>query len=104
MSKKEAAEKYFKLGEQKYNKKDYQEAIADYPKDKAYTIKSIESYYYKRNANRGSAKDSQATQRSYCRLRQSHTKPKNRCLLQPRQRKKMISSNTKKLLQITTKP
>ena len=27
MSKKEAAEKYFKLGEQKYNKKDYQEAI-----------------------------------------------------------------------------
>ena len=30
MSKKEAAEKYFKLGEQKYNKKDYQGAIADY--------------------------------------------------------------------------
>ena len=28
MSKKEAAEKYFKLGKQKYNKKDYQEAIA----------------------------------------------------------------------------
>ena len=32
MSKKEAAEKYFKLGEQKYNKKDYQGAIADLDK------------------------------------------------------------------------
>ena len=32
MSKKDAAEKYFKLGEQKYNKKDYQGAIADLDK------------------------------------------------------------------------
>ena len=37
MSKKEAAEKYFKLGKQKYDKKDYQGAIADY--DKAIEIK-----------------------------------------------------------------
>ena len=39
MSKKEAAEKYFKLGKQKYNKKDYQGAIAD---DKAILNKAIE--------------------------------------------------------------
>ena len=32
MSKKDAAEKYFKLGKQKYNKKDYQGAIADLDK------------------------------------------------------------------------
>ena len=41
MSKKEAAEKYFKLGKQKYNKKDYQGAIADYDK----TIELDPEYY-----------------------------------------------------------
>ena len=65
MSKKEAAEKYFKLGEQKYNKKDYQGAIADYDK-------AIE-------------------------------KPKI-CTKTRLTTQKMSSSNTKKLLQITTKP
>ena len=74
MSKKEAAEKYFKLGEQKYNKKDYQEAIADYDKAIELNPKDAEAYYN----NRGIAKnDFKATQRSYCRLRQSYRiKPK----------------------------
>ena len=67
MSKKEAAEKYFKLGKQKYNKKDYQGAIADY--DKAIELNPKDARAYN---NRG--------------------------------KQKMISSNTKKLLQITTKP
>ena len=67
MSKKEAAEKYFKLGEQKYNKKDYQEAIADYDKAIELNPKYFDAYY-----NRG--------------------------------KQNIISSNTKKLLQITTKP
>ena len=67
MSKKEAAEKYFKLGEQKYNKKDYQGAIADY--DKAIEL----------NPKYAEPTTTEATQ-------------------------KMSSSNTKKLLQITTKP
>ena len=68
MSKKEAAEKYFKLGEQKYNKKDYQGAIADYDKAIELNPKDVRAYY-----NRGVAKSDS-------------------------------SSNTKKLLQITTKP
>ena len=67
MSKKEAAEKYFKLGKQKYNKKDYQGAIADFDKAIELNPKYARAYY-----NRGNAK--------------------------------MSSSNTKKLLQITTKP
>ena len=51
MSKKEAAEKYFKLGEQKYNKKDYQEAIAGYDKAIELNPKDVRAYY-----NRGNAK------------------------------------------------
>ena len=43
MSKKEAAEKYFKLGEQKYNKKDYQEAIAGYDKAIELNPKDVQS-------------------------------------------------------------
>ena len=69
MSKKDAAEKYFKLGEQKYNKKDYQEAIAGYDKAIELNPKDADSYYN----NRGNAKYE-------------------------------LSSNTKKPLQITTKP
>ena len=52
MSKKEAAEKYFKLGEQKYNKKDYQGAIADYDKAIELNPKEARAYY-----NRGVVKD-----------------------------------------------
>ena len=51
MSKKEAAEKYFKLGEQKYNKKDYQGAIADYDKAIELNPKYARAYY-----NRGNSK------------------------------------------------
>ena len=45
MSKKEAAEKYFKLGEQKYNKKDYQGAIADLDKAIELNPKDVRAYY-----------------------------------------------------------
>ena len=52
MSKKEAAEKYFKLGKQKYNKKDYQGAIADLNKAIELNPKDARAYY-----NRGVVKD-----------------------------------------------
>ena len=70
MSKKEAAEKYFKLGKQKYNKKDYQGAIADFDKAIELNPKYFDAYY-----NRGNYDTAQ----------------------------NISSSNTKKLLQITTK-
>ena len=82
MSKKEAAEKYFKLGEQKYNKKDYQGAIADYDKAIELNPKDVRAYY-----NRGNAKyELKQYKEAYCRLRQSHrAKPKIcRYLQQPR--------------------
>ena len=64
MSKKEAAEKYFKLGVEKYNKKDYQGAIADYDKAIELNPKYFDAYY-----KRGNSKTSaQAIQRSYCRF------------------------------------
>ena len=51
MSKKDAAEKYFKLGEQKYNKKDYQGAIADLDK-----VIELNPKYFDAYNNRGVVK------------------------------------------------
>ena len=50
MSKKEAAEKYFKLGLEKYDKKDYQGAIADYDKAIELNPKYFDAYYKRGNA------------------------------------------------------
>ena len=50
MSKKEAAEKYFKLGVEKYDKKDYQGAIADYDKAIELNPKYADAYYKRGNA------------------------------------------------------
>ena len=52
MSKKEAAEKYFKLGLEKYDKKDYQGAIADFDKAIEINPKYADAYN-----NRGNAKN-----------------------------------------------
>ena len=101
MSKKEAAEKYFKLGKQKYNKKDYQGAIADYDKAIELNPKDARAYY-----NRGTAKNEL---KQYKEAIADYDKaielnPKDADAYNNRGTAKMISSNTKKLLQITTKP
>ena len=85
MSKKDAAEKYFKLGEQKYNKKDYQGAIADLDK-----VIELNPKYFDAYNNRGVVKGKLKQQKKLLQILKSHKIKSKRCtsLLQPRRSKK----------------